>query len=67
LRLNLKDDGKGFEPSDEPTNPSGFGGNGLVNMKRRTKNSGGAFIVDSQIGRGTEITIKLPLHEKSWT
>ena len=62
LVISVKDNGKGFEGAEKTNgNYDGFGGNGLVNMRRRAKNLGGTFEIDSQPKRGTKVMIKIPL------
>ncbi|HQU82685.1 MAG TPA: PAS domain S-box protein [Pyrinomonadaceae bacterium] len=64
LKLRVEDDGKGFDVSvvlSEDFKPE-MGGNGLINIKRRAKELGGSCEITSDIGRGTKITLKIPLH-----
>lgn len=53
--MELSDDGQGFDVSKVSTL-----GSGLINMKKRTENIGGEFILESSPA-GTNLTIKLPL------
>lgn len=69
LVVKVKDNGKGFivpgsfvaeydfarEKAD-----AGFGGNGLINMRRRAENLGGRFQVESKINGGTRVTFEIP-------
>ncbi|HEX8564504.1 MAG TPA: two-component regulator propeller domain-containing protein [Pyrinomonadaceae bacterium] len=70
LIVEIKDNGHGFTvPSIHVTTDSvpasnGFGGNGLRNMRRRTKNFGGDFQIDSEIGKGTRIFLQIPVNKK---
>ncbi len=68
LIVKIKDDGKGFvlsEPSEDelfsPQNYDGFGGNGLINIRRRAESFGGRFTIESALNEGTEIIIEIPL------
>lgn len=61
LVIQIKDNGKGFEQAENENEYEGFGGNGLINMKRRADNLGGKFEINSTLGKGTLITIKVPL------
>ena len=62
LIIMVKDNGKGFEVAEKLNgNYDSFGGNGLINMRRRTENLGGKFEIDSEPKRGTKITMKIPL------
>jgi signal transduction histidine kinase len=54
LRLSIQDDGKGFAPSFET-------GLGILGMQERVMNLAGTMKLDSTPGRGTTITIGLPL------
>ena len=64
LCVRINDNGKGFHIQifDEHTTHEGFGGNGL--FKRRAENLGGKFRVESEIGEGTDVLLKIPLKEK---
>ena len=68
LILKLKDNGKGFHvpPFDEHTTFEGFGGNGLLNLKKRTENLGGKFEIQSEGGKGTGILLEIPISVKKW-
>ena len=54
LRISIEDDGKGFESSRAR-------GLGLVGMKERVSQLGGALKVDSGPARGTRLQVDLPL------
>lgn len=68
LVLKIKDNGKGFHvpPFDEHVTHEGFGGNGLLNLKKRTENLGGKFKIESESGKGTEVLLEIPHNEKNW-
>ncbi|MBX7173785.1 MAG: hypothetical protein K1X72_22635 [Pyrinomonadaceae bacterium] len=68
LVLQIKDNGKGFHvpPFDEHTTFEGFGGNGLLNLKKRSENLGGKFEIQSESGKGTEILLEIPISVKKW-
>jgi PAS domain S-box-containing protein len=55
VRLSVQDSGVGF---DVANNASGLG---LVSMRERLRMIGGDFIVESQLGQGTEISATVPL------
>ena len=60
--ITVSDNGKGFSVEEiSPENYQGFGGNGLINMKRRAQNLGGALEINSSKENGTLITLKIPL------
>jgi ligand-binding sensor domain-containing protein/two-component sensor histidine kinase len=71
--VEINDNGRGFTvPSIHVTTDTlpagnGFGGNGLRNMRRRTKNFGGDFQIDSVIGKGTRIVLQIPVNKKIFT
>jgi signal transduction histidine kinase len=54
LHLRIEDDGVGFDPELDDGN--GFG---LVTMKERAAALGAEFHVDSQVGRGTTVDVRL--------
>lgn len=56
--LTIDDDGRGFDPKElDPKNSFGITG-----MKNRVSSFGGVFSLDSGAGRGTLITIEIPLN-----
>jgi signal transduction histidine kinase len=57
LSLNIRDDGRGIEEGAMNKTRS-FG---LVGMRERIKALHGDFKVQSQVGKGTEIQIQIPL------
>jgi len=59
LILSIHDNGKGF--SKERLRP----GNGFGNMAKRAGTLNGRFDIDSVPGKGTTITIQIPLYEES--
>jgi signal transduction histidine kinase/ligand-binding sensor domain-containing protein len=74
LIIEIEDNGRGFavealraETSSAYSADIGestarsFGGNGLRNMTRRAQNLGGDFTIDSEIGKGTRIILKVPV------
>ena len=54
LRLEVVDDGAGFVPADSTP---GFG---LLGLRERVRDAGGAFAVTSAPGEGTVISLELP-------
>ena len=57
LQLSIADDGKGFNAGDGRSD-----GSGLTNMRSRSKVIGAQLQVDSHTGKGTNITIQLPIN-----
>jgi signal transduction histidine kinase/ligand-binding sensor domain-containing protein len=63
LTLGLKDDGRGFEAARDRADFDWRArtGNGLASMRRRAAELGGAFEIESAIGAGTRIRLRIPL------
>lgn len=57
LKIEVRDDGAGFEDHQFSANGSGFG---LINMKRRAEKIGANLDIQSAKNRGTRITLHLP-------
>jgi ligand-binding sensor domain-containing protein/two-component sensor histidine kinase len=64
LVVSITDNGKGFEPSSNG-NSHGMGGHGLASMQRRAHALGGSLQIDSGAGRGTSVTLKVPIRQGS--
>jgi signal transduction histidine kinase len=62
LLAELRDDGRGLagDPQHEGS-VNGRGGNGLGNMQARAAELGGALEIASTPGRGTRLTLTIPL------
>jgi signal transduction histidine kinase/ligand-binding sensor domain-containing protein len=59
LNLRVKDDGRGFEPSGAF---AALGGHfGLLGMRERAERLGGELLLQSHVGEGTEVVVKVPL------
>lgn len=59
LTIVVKDNGKGFDPDTK--NEASFG---LIGMKERVEMLDGTLTIDSAIGKGTNIFIKIPLEQE---
>lgn len=60
FHLEIRDDGKGFHYDKESGHSSrNFGGNGLHNIKKRANALNATLIIDSKIGSGTSIKLKM--------
>lgn len=59
LTLQIGDDGKGIA-NEQGNKPS----TGIANMNRRASMLDGSFAMESVLGKGTTIIIKIPLYEK---
>jgi PAS domain S-box-containing protein len=57
LRLEIRDDGCGFDPADRRSQALG-----LVSMEERAQALGGCFEVQSAAGKGTTVRVEIPLH-----
>ncbi len=57
LQLSVQDDGSGFDPAKAD------GGLGLRNMRTRMDEVGGEFEILAQPGRGSTVTLRVPLRE----
>lgn len=58
VRLRVEDNGIGFDPS-----ASGKPGLGLTNMRERAEGLGGWLEIDSTPGKGTRVTVEVPLEQ----
>jgi len=63
FELKITDNGKGFAaaPAAPAQRPAPRGGNGLKNMRQRLELLGGEFLVASQPGTGTTVTLRIRL------
>lgn len=61
LRLLIRDDGVGFDPSLPPTGDGGPDALGLLSMRESATYAGGILKVKSASHAGTEIDVRLPL------
>lgn len=61
LRLEIRDDGTGFDVSHTMSTPCSNCGVGLMSMKKRAELSGGSFQIGSSEGRGTFVSVSWPL------
>ena len=61
LSIVIDDDGKGFEPSKVKKVKNGDGGMGMTFMKERIKYIDGRLFLNSELGKGTRVTLNIPL------
>jgi signal transduction histidine kinase len=54
LRVEIEDDGEGFDPNDAPE------GHGLSNLRERAATLRAEMRLDSAPGRGTTVTLDIP-------
>ncbi|WP_411346764.1 sensor histidine kinase [Paenibacillus sp. WLX1005] len=62
LRLMVEDKGKGFDPDDDPIGT----GLGLYGMQERAELVGGRVSIHSEKGKGTRITLDIPVPEQAY-
>lgn len=60
LVLTMRDDGCGFDPTSKAVAKS-ESGRGLLNMERRARLLGGELDIQSELGKGTLLTLRMPL------
>jgi signal transduction histidine kinase len=64
VSLSIRDNGKGFDPaSTSASDPSALG-YGLSGIAERVRILGGTLTVDSRPGRGTNLTIEIPVTDR---
>jgi signal transduction histidine kinase len=63
ISLVVIDDGKGFDMKKNKKNS--VGGNGLSNLQTRVRLLNGTIKIESELGKGTSITVKIPLMNDS--
>ena len=61
IRIDIKDDGVGFDSAKIGTYGEGAGGFGLFNIRERLDYVGGRLLIKSQPGEGTAVTLLAPL------
>jgi len=60
IHLEVRDDGRGFDPDARAPATGAPGGRGLVGMRERVELLGGTIRVDSRPGAGTQVIVDLP-------
>jgi signal transduction histidine kinase len=60
LLLTIRDNGKGFSPSQIDASGPGFG---LAGMNERVRILGGMIAIESAPGEGATITVRIPIQE----
>jgi signal transduction histidine kinase len=64
LVIDIEDDGAGFDPGEVATSPDTQRGLGLLGMRERVELLGGSVKVDSAPGRGTHVSVRVPLPQE---
>ena len=61
VRVDVVDNGRGFEPETVSSAPAGLGHIGLSAMRRRAQELGGEVVIESAPGEGTAVSVSMPL------
>ena len=61
LSIVIDDNGKGFDPSKVKNIKNGDGGMGMTFMRERINYIEGRFFISSEIGKGTRVTLNIPI------
>ncbi|WP_308993754.1 ATP-binding protein [Mariniflexile litorale] len=61
LSVVVDDNGKGFDPDKVENIKNGDGGMGMTFMRERIKYIDGRLFLNSEIGKGTRVTLNIPL------
>jgi len=64
LKLNVSDDGRGFEVKEIEKFNSDTAKFGIIGMRERALSVGGDFSIYSETGKGTKISVTIPLKEE---
>ncbi|MDD3427132.1 MAG: ATP-binding protein [Aminobacterium sp.] len=62
----ISDDGKGFDVEEAKADARERGSYGLMNMEERTRLFGGNISIDSSPGRGTTVSMRVPIPEDDY-
>lgn len=62
LEIRLLDNGRGFNPQTLTSPPDQPSSSGLGIMRELAEELGGRFTLHSELGKGTEVALHLPLH-----
>ncbi len=61
LSIVVDDNGKGFDPNKVKNVKNGDGGMGMTFMRERIKYIDGRLFLNSEIGKGTRVTLNIPI------
>lgn len=59
-RVDVVDNGCGFDVDAIPSHPAGLGHIGLAAMRRRAAELGGSVVIESSPGNGTAVSVSMP-------
>ena len=65
IRIEVSDDGIGFDNSEIGSNLDTEGGFGLFSIRERLETIGGQLKIEAEPGNGTKVTLTAPLKEES--
>lgn len=60
VTLDVRDDGRGFDPARRPV-PGDHRGHGLAGIRNRVESLGGTLVLESTLGEGTALAAHFPL------
>jgi len=63
LSIMIDDDGKGFDPKKVKKIKKGDGGMGMTFMRERISYIEGRLFLNSEIGKGTRVTLNIPINK----
>lgn len=63
IRVQIEDDGVGFDPAILSASPPAHGGYGLFSIRERLGRLGGTLAIESKPGAGTRVLLSAPLDE----
>jgi len=66
ISLSVIDDGIGFEVPTRPNRTDGTGF-GLQSLRRRARSVGGRLYITSNLGSGTQVSVRVPIRRDVWT
>lgn len=64
LRTTLSDNGRGFDLEEVSSHPEKWASFGLKGIMERARLLGGTAVIDTKVGQGTKIVLRVPLEGK---